>query len=106
METIKIWSKEDWNERCRKYSVMEMPIKLPRERRSMQMASRYSQMPAEVINKCLVGLWHAMEIGDEDEEYKWRERLTYCGIDFHQQHSKSDFNFLKGILEDRKIEIY
>ncbi len=91
MQTIKIWSKEDWEERYKKLIIR--PILLMREKRRMQMESRYSQTPSEVMAVCANSLLKAMEMNDEAEEEKWRKRLTYCGIDYIFQPSKSDLEF-------------
>lgn len=91
MQTIKIWSKEDWEKHYKKH--LMHPILLIREKRRMQMESRYSQTPSEVMHICVNGLLKAMETDNESEEEKWRDRLTYCGIDYIYQPSKSDLEF-------------
>ena len=94
MKIIKIWTENEYYERIRK-SFMRGPLAIKREKRYMQMESRYSQTPEEVIHTCVIGLLHALESDNKEEEQIWRNRLTYCGIDYWQQFGDSDLKFIK-----------
>lgn len=94
MKTIKIWSEDEFYERIRKNSRCS-PLAIMREKRYMQMESRCSQTPAAVIHKCAIGLIQALETDNKAEEQLWRDRLTYCGIDYWEQFDKSDLKFIK-----------